>query len=400
MAHLPVTIISGFVGAGKTTVLNSLLNQCEGMRLAAIVNRLENKDALGLDSSSERTRQEAPARLVEIKGGCICCVRRNKLLSEVGRLSGEGYYNYLIIEALGIAEPLPIADTLVSDASDRAIIDALVTVVDASNFLNDFRSADSLRTRGLADDTDERDVVDVLVNQVEFANVLVLNKFDRISPGERSELEGLLHLLNPEARLVPACNGQVTLEQLVNTHRFDPDEVVRMPGWLRALGDDGLSAKPTRSSFTYTARRPFHPQRFWDLLQRKPWRQVLRSKGFVWLANRPEVAGLWTQAGRVFSLEPAGVWWAAVPEDQRAKPRETLSMTTWHPEFGDRRQEIVFIGRGLDSSGLTAALDACLLTDAEMTGGPVAWRALPDPLPPWNVELYSQDLPLLEPAPH
>lgn len=404
MARLPVTLISGFLGAGKTSLLSALLNQCSDMRTAVIVNDMSQVNIDGQLIARSTSLECRPDRLVELTNGCICCSLREDFLIEVGRLAAAGQFDYLLIESTGISEPLPVADIFTWEGPDgrvllqRSSLDTLTTVVDARNFLDSYQSADSLSARGIKAGSDgDAMLVELLVEQVEFANVLVLNKTDLVSASELDLLQEILRQLNPEAAMVRATYGQVASSQVLNTQRYDAREAARLPGWMRAMTG---AAPPHPSqhgigSFVYTARRPFHPERLSELLQRKPWRNILRSKGFVWLANRPEVAGLWSQAGQIFDLTSAGTWWAAVLPEERPPLLQAALPDGWHPQFGDRRQEIVFIGQNLDRAGLTAALHACLLTDAEMAAGEDQWRNLPDPLPAWDVaeELAGQRQP-------
>lgn len=398
MRKLPVTVLSGFLGAGKTTLMNHILNNRQGLKVAVIVNDMSevNIDAdLIRDGCANLSRTDE--KLVEMTNGCICCTLRDDLLAKVRRLAGEGRFDYLLIESTGISEPLPVAATFEfrdergESLSDVAKLDTMVTVVDAANLLRDYSSEEFIRERGESlGDGDNRTLVDLLVDQIEFADIVILNKITDSTPDNIDAARKIIRALNPQAEIIETDFAKVAPARVLNTGRFDFEKAQQHPVWFKELYGFAEHTPETEeygvSSFVYRARRPFHPERFQDFI-RSSWKGVIRAKGHFWIATRPEWVGELSQAGAIVRNEGMGYWWAAVPKEKWPDHPEWRKRVadSWDPVYGDRRQEIVFIGTDMDKAALTKELYACLVDSENPEVFALSkWRQLRDPFPLWR----------------
>tara|TARA_R110002072_G_scaffold77125_3_gene180237 strand:+ start:5297 stop:6496 length:1200 start_codon:yes stop_codon:yes gene_type:complete len=395
--QLPVTVLSGFLGAGKTTVLNHILNNRDGLKVAVIVNDMSE---INIDASlvqEENVLNRTEEKLVEMSNGCICCTLREDLLEEVNKLAKDKQIDYLVIESTGISEPLPVAETFTFEdeqgesLSTVARLDTMVTVVDGVNFQKDFDEAMNLNEKGesLGED-DLRNVSDLLTDQIEFCDVILISKVDLITEAELTLLKNTLNSLNRHAEILPIEKGNVSLEKVLNTHKFNFEKAKQAPGWLKELRGEHTPETEEYGidSFVYTARRPFYPEKFYNFLHedKKPGK-LIRSKGFFWLASRPEYRGTWSQAGGMAHCGFGGTFWKAVPESHwpaNPEQREFIK-SKWAEPFGDMRQEIVFIGQSLDEEKIRAELDDCLLSNEDIVKGRKHWVTLNDPFSKWPI---------------
>ena len=394
--RLPVTVLSGFLGAGKTTVLSHILNNREDKKVAVIVNDMSE---INIDASlveNEVTLNRSEEKLVEMSNGCICCTLREDLLIEINKLAEEKKFDYLVIESTGISEPLPVAETFTFEdekgisLSNAANLDTMVTVVDAVNFVKDYEEAKYLQESGesLGED-DDRSVADLLVDQIEFADVILVSKTDLVDKKHIDKLEAILKTLNTQAEIIPISGGKVEIDKVLNTGLFDFDKAKEAPGWLKEMRGDHIPETEEYgiTSFSYTARRPFLPEKFYNFLHStEQYGKLIRSKGFFWLGSRLEYAGQWSQAGGIARYGYAGLFWRSVPKKDWPTDEQALASIkeNWVEPFGDMRQELVFIGQNLDETAMKKDLDECLVSEDDMLKGEDFWTNLNDPFPPWQ----------------
>ena len=382
MKKLPVTVLSGFLGVGKTTLLNHILHNKQGMKAAVIVNDMSEVNVDADLVKNENTLSRTEEKLVEMSNGCICCTLREDLMIEVEKLAKAQKFDYLIIESTGISEPIPVAQTFSFESEDGSIdlsrfsyVDTMVTVVDAFNFLKDFSSPQYLKDRNLTDiEGDERTIVNLLTDQVEFANVILLNKTDMVTESDLRNLYDIINKLNPDARIIPTNHSKVNLQEVINTGLFDFEKAESSAGWIKELENEHIPETEEYGigSFVYRRKKPFHPNRFLDFIQHTFPKNIIRSKGLFWIASRPDQALVWSSAGGSLKTDPAGVWWDSMPFSERINyadfvNNQQMIESEWSSDFGDRKIELVFIGQQLDVSAITNKLDECLLNQEEVS---------------------------------
>ena len=382
---LPVTVLSGFLGVGKTTLLNHILHNKQGLKVAVIVNDMSEVNVDANLVKSENTLSRTEEKLVEMSNGCICCTLREDLMIEVENLARENRFDYLLIESTGISEPIPVAQTFSFideengiDLSRFSYIDTMVTVVDSLNFFKDFGSSDMLIDRELTDiEGDYRTIVNLLTDQIEFANVIILNKTDLVTAKQLGIIKTAIQKLNPSAKIIESSFSKVEPKEILNTGLFDFEEAEQGADWIEELNNDVHTPETEEygiTSFVYRKKRPFNPKRFWNYVQQNFPNTIIRSKGLFWLASRPDQALIWNQAGSSLDADSAGVWWSSMSFENRMEnlmfmENKNQIEEDWHKEFGDRKNELVFIGQDMDENQIVLDLNSCLSTDEELSSG-------------------------------